>query len=480
MLTKTGAVDPAHATITWQLAATPTGGGTRTITVTGRVFVRNPGTAGTTIGNVVVRLDRKEANWSPVAYDVANASQGDAATTALVVDPTDDQADDDDDEDLPMKVDRISETAASGALTFTQGASTPLSLVPTVTIPPGGTLDLRFTATFNNTILNIPVGATLRANIKITSGNAGPGPRTVAALDIDGSGAISADEARVRSKGRNLGQHTLGQPTIAQPTVVLSDALSDITTTGTVTFSNPVFALGATSGTVSVNYNGGTSGGTITNCAHLTGTGVNLVACNTQNSAANGPHVWANGEVITYSESQWGELGGAHSVGLLMATNYMTVYAATFGLIEVGIPGAGLSLRFTSASAILSYLPASGIPGSLGADYLDPSTTESGVFGGDVLALRLNVDFSAAGPTLGSLGVPFGDLVICNPVGLPGLHGTTVSQFLGLANTLLGTLLTSPGTLDVVSLFTAQLTTSFNDGIVSQFARDHLALGSCP
>lgn len=74
---------------------------------------------------------------------------------------------------------------------------------------------------------------------------------------------IDADEARVRSVPTRLGL-TVAAQTPSNATVTLSDTAGDITATGTVTFSNPVINLGATSGTVTVTADGGTDGGTIT------------------------------------------------------------------------------------------------------------------------------------------------------------------------------------------------------------------------
>ena len=59
-------------------------------------------------------------------------------------------------------------------------------------------------------------------------------------------------------------------------------------------------------------------------------------------------------------------------------------------------------------------VPAGGTPAALTADLLNPATSSSGVFGGQVLALRLNVDFSAAGVTIGTLG-PVGALKLSDP-----------------------------------------------------------------
>jgi hypothetical protein len=56
-------------------------------------------------------------------------------------------------------------------------------------------------------------------------------------------------------------------------------------------------------------------------------------------------------------------------------------------------------MTFTSPAAIQNYLPAGGKAGVLDACLIDPSSSHSGNLGGEVLALELNVDFSAAGVT---------------------------------------------------------------------------------
>jgi len=72
----------------------------------------------------------------------------------------------------------------------------------------------------------------------------------------------------------------------------------------------------------------------------------------------------------------------------MLVDRFMGFYG---GGIEVGVPlNAGYSIIFTSAVAILNYLPSSGAPGSLTADLVDPTSTSSGLLGAYVLALQLN------------------------------------------------------------------------------------------
>jgi len=128
---------------------------------------------------------------------------------------------------------------------------------------------------------------------------------------------------------------------------------------------------------------------------------------------------------------------------------------------------------FTNTSILLAYLPSTGPPGPLNANLLDPLSTSSGVFGGEVLALRFNIDFSEAGHTLGSSGIPFGDLVIHDLAELPQWNGFTVRQVLGDLNTLLGGGSTGYS-LAVANQQAFQLNYSFSNGVVDQWAQDHL------
>lgn len=123
--------------------------------------------------------------------------------------------------------------------------------------------------------------------------------------------------------------------------------------------------------------------------------------------------------MTTYDRGDWG--GDATAEGVL-TTNDNSVYASTFGVVEIGIPGtAGYSTEFTDALRALDCLPASGPIGSLDADLANPTSTSSGAFGGAVLAPRFNIDFSDGGYLAGSAGLAFSDLTLCNFTTLPWL-----------------------------------------------------------
>lgn len=90
----------------------------------------------------------------------------------------------------------------------------------------------------------------------------------------------------------------------------------------------------------------------------------------------------------------------------------------------------------TFLSAAGAYLPAGGPAAALTGDLTNPVSSSAGVFGGQVLALQLNVDFSAAGITAGGRG-PVGALDVCETG--TALDGATIAGVLAAANTHLAT-----------------------------------------
>lgn len=475
------------SSITWEATATqgPTQSGL--LIVNGTFKLRNKGNGGATIGNIVVNLQTKvNGRWVTRSSDIADATQDDAATEAYV-----------DSDKCSENKKKFTENSASGHLLFTDDATnSTFALVPQVTIPSHTTTKLRFSASFDNNVLDLPTNSKARVEIIVSFGNAKPGRKSAHDVDINGNGIIDADEHWIESVDRR--KELVVPPQIpSNEEVVLTDSPSDITTTGTVTFSNPMIVINGTTALVTVNYDGGASGGTITNCAHLTGEGqtvtveddefpnvqaIDLTACDTQ---VIGPHTcspgapgcgWEDGDMLTYNQDNWGEL----------ATQASTVLVASFDAtypngVEIGILGAaGNSAKFTSPDAILDYQPASGPAGPLDNDLLDPTSTSSGVFGGHVLALQLDVDLSDAGALNGTAMLHFGDLRVCGLTATPAFNDQTVRSVLGSLNNALGGGAT-PYSYDDLSILAANLTQSFESGSVSLFAQDHLFnAASCP
>jgi hypothetical protein len=184
---------------------------------------------------------------------------------------------------------------------------------------------------------------------------------------------------------------------------------------------------------------------------------------------------FSTGQFVTYVQGDWGAGGVAAS---LLSADYGSVYAGTGDELVAGVTGVSgqHALAFSSASATLDYLPAIGAPGPLTTNLANPATTPSGTFGGDVVALALNLDFNNAGDLQGTSSVLFGDLVLTNfSGGLSGLNGLTVSQFLTIANVCLAGGSCTYG-LGNIAATTDDLNASFADGTVSTFADSNLAL----
>lgn len=476
------------STITWQATATQ-GATTPGLLIFNGIFrVENKGNAGATIGNIVVNLQTKVDNtWVTVSSVVADGTQDDDATTANIAKKASSE-----------NRSTFTENSASGSLLFTDATTnSAFALVPQVTIPAKTIQKLRFSASFDNNVLELAAGTQVRAEIIVSFGNARAGGTSTPSVDINGNGIIDGDELWIQSvQSRIVTAVPAQQPSNSM--VTLSDTVDDITTTGTVTFSNPQITINGTQALVVVDYNGGASGGTITNCAHLTGTGssstvagddfnnvsaVDLTACST---ITVGPHAcspgapgcgWDAGDVVSYGQDSWGGDPTTSAAAGTLVANFDSVYG---GGVEVGLIGnAGFSMIFTSVSAVLNYQPSSGSPASLNADLIDPTSTSSGLFGGFVLALQFNVDFTDREIVAGSSGLAYGDLYLCGLTDTPAYNGMTIRQFLAAMNTALGG---GPVaySYDAVASLTSDVTTAFEGGAPSLFAQQHIFSTPCP
>ena len=114
------------------------------------------------------------------------------------------------------------------------------------------------------------------------------------------------------------------------------------------------------------------------------------------------------GDLTTFTQNDWGGTPGTDAGATALVNFYDTVYASAFGIVTVG-SASGHTMRFRDADSVLAYLGAVGPFAPLNGNELDRITTASGGFGGEVLGLELNVDFSDTNVLPGALGVPFGD-----------------------------------------------------------------------
>jgi hypothetical protein len=388
----------------------------------------------------------------------------------------------------------FSETTGSGALNFTDASNnTIFSLVPQPVIAVGGSVTLLYTASFDLTALP-PAGTPLRVEALVTFGNAGArggSGSSAVNIDINGDGVVDnvtgppqageqgandADEANVRTVPCRVTEPALpATPSECNDSVTVTD--TGATSSGTVTTSNPsgfdqfpATISANASWTVSVDVDSGTAGGEVCNEADLNGTAcggtLNVIVGYDNTDPLNPIPIYAafecnpaakasasdcetisppegecttcfhDGDFCAYTQGAYGqtnphtgEPNGAPA--LLLWDNFSTVFPTG---IEVGIPGAGgYSMKFTSATAVAAYLPAGGTAGALDGDLVNPLTSSSGVFGGQVLTLKISVALSDAHLT--SAG--FGDLYYCNGSG-DSLSGLQIRQILAAAETAVG------------------------------------------
>jgi hypothetical protein len=118
---------------------------------------------------------------------------------------------------------------------------------------------------------------------------------------------------------------------------------------------------------------------------------------------------FVDGEFTTYDQNIWGADPSDGPPASMLPVHFFDVFTAG---AEFGYPFPGEALMdFSSAEAMLTYLPQSGAPSSLDANLLDPTSSSSGAFGGQVVALGLNIGFGDHGFLSHPADVSFGDLV---------------------------------------------------------------------
>jgi hypothetical protein len=187
--------------------------------------------------------------------------------------------------------------------------------------------------------------------------------------------------------------------------------------------------------------------------------------------------------VIAYSQANWGSDPITNAGSALLRTDFIVVYP--FGAFEVGISGpTGWSMIFTNWLSLNHYLrDAYGPLGTLTADLLDPSGgTASGLFGGLVTALQLNIDFSKAGYLTGASGLHLQDLRFCGFTTFTALNGLLVGDFVAALNQILGGADPHlwPYALDELYAVLEQLDKAFEYGNPTAFAQLRLVSGACP
>lgn len=489
--------------------------------------VQNTGSAGATIGNIVVNLQRQvnigtaskpKWAWQTVSSDIADAAHGDEATTNLICSVASSES-----------LGSFTENAASGKLELTDADNNTLwAITPEKVIPQGQTVNLLFSAVFNNTILDIKVDEQIRAEIIVSFGNSGSrsDKSSCSNVDISGDGIVDIDEAYVRSVPTRI---TVAIPALNNCNSAPTLKETGVTKTGDVSYGSADYqgydagiqiTDTTTFAVTASGVDGGAAGGEICNGATLKGDGCGVSVVIGYNSITNPDGTttlepiyhefpcctgvdlsastcvdidgggFKNNDFCAYTQGAYGGKGEPYQ---MLASTFTTVFGSN---VEVGIPGSsGFSMTFTSADAIggdepskqtpnalSNYLSAGGTPGVLTADLTNPTSSSSGVFGGQVLTLKINV---AESGIPGGTPPGFGDLYYCNAG--DSLNGMTVSQILAVMETALGGGVLPYGysikgddkTLSLNDLANNLNANSFDNCVVGAFAATYLKKSSC-
>lgn len=126
------------------------------------------------------------------------------------------------------------------------------------------------------------------------------------------------------------------------------------------------------------------------------------------------------------------------------------------------VVGSTYKITLTSATAVKNFLPQGGTASALTQNYTNPSTSVS-VLAGQVVALKLNVNFSAAG-YIGSNSIPIGSLVIASGP----FTGWTVNNFLTFAEQALGGGSLNGFTLSQINDAASSINENFVEGLINK------------
>lgn len=162
-----------------------------------------------------------------------------------------------------------------------------------------------------------------------------------------------------------------------------------------------------------------------------------------------------SGMYRTQTQDQW---GGASSPG--NAPAYLIAHFP--GGINIGM--GPFSATFTSADAVLAFLPQGGPSGAIGQHVVDPLTLNNSL-AGETLALALTLAFDSADPAFSSGTTPLGALLVADPSS--PCFGRSVNEVRDLANRTLGGMADPFGpNAEMLTITVRQINMNFVDGDV--------------
>ena len=135
------------------------------------------------------------------------------------------------------------------------------------------------------------------------------------------------------------------------------------------------------------------------------------------------------GQLRTQTPGGWGAEPNGNNPGTYLHANFAAAFPNG---LKVGCNG-GFTVTVTSAQAITDLLPTGGQPAVLKASSTNPAAIKNELVG-QLISVTLAVGFDVNDPNFGQAGVHLGDMVIGSGL----FAGKTVSQFLVIANNVLG------------------------------------------
>jgi hypothetical protein len=522
------------ASIMWTVTATKNGSSSpaptpnATICAEGTITIANGGAAPATLGNIVVNLQKNvkvngKNKWVSAAANVADATNGDGATSANIVATASA-------EDPASNCVSPNSTAcnyavsgAAGTFTETSGISGSIqftdvnsndawSLSPAVSIPLSTPVTLKYKATFVNKVfdingnvtggLNIADGASLRTEVIVSFGNAGGrGGSGASASGIDINGDGNPNDGNVRSvpirlmssvpawvncnNDLSLADVLTSTGTVAYGANSTSLPSGTISSSQTFTYSTPVLS-GAGSISNTVDYVGSPNAETNADCCTTEegSASASVIVlepgcegeCGTPDPRCDADHpelCLVNGAFCTYSQGGWLQNPSGNNAGQLLKTYFGAAFpnGLTVGSTTVGdlTDGGLFAMRFDTSDDVAGF-KTGGSPGTLTSDLINPATSSAGNLGSQMTALTIALGMSG----VGTFPAGFGSLTVSTVAG-----PMTIAQFHALASTALsgGGLGPFPS-LSYLTGLAAELNVSFEACQVSGWALQNLSMGS--
>ena len=136
----------------------------------------------------------------------------------------------------------------------------------------------------------------------------------------------------------------------------------------------------------------------------------------------------------TFTPCDYGAICKGTNAACILTNCFNKVYSNGFAYCGITNTG-GYCVKFNSASCAHTFVNCVGNAGCLKTNYTNPNVCEAGCFAGNVLCLKLNVDFGDCKTVTGFAG-GCGNLILNDPT-CP-LNGWSVRQILGVCHTALG------------------------------------------